>query len=249
LNAKERYLFDLQGFLVVKNVLKPEQLKQLNDMIDAKQAASTAPWTSILEEQLCRDLIDDSVIAPYMLDFLGDEYRLDHEYPIISRRGAPILKLHGGSNPYDTTMYYQVMHGRIHSGLTVVSYALTDLGEHDGGFCCIPGSHKSEFPLPEEYRDFSDIGPTVHIPQKAGDVLIFSEALTHGTFAWQADHERRSLLYKYSPAGIAWQPYNRTQELLDTLSVKQKSIVSPPASLDYRIHFAPKETNQQSSHM
>ena len=33
----------------------------------------------------------------------------------------------------------------------------------------------------------------------AGDLLIFSEALVHGTMRWNSDKPRRSLLYKYSP--------------------------------------------------
>ena len=31
----------------------------------------------------------------------------------------------------------------------------------------------------------------------AGSVLLFTESLTHGTAPWQAQHERRTLLYKY----------------------------------------------------
>ena len=33
---------------------------------------------------------------------------------------------------------------------------------------------------------------------KAGDAVIFTETLTHGTLPWTAAHERRALLYKFS---------------------------------------------------
>jgi hypothetical protein len=38
---------------------------------------------------------------------------------------------------------------------------------------------------------------------KAGDVVIFTEALTHGTMPWTADVQRRSVLFRYSPANSA----------------------------------------------
>jgi hypothetical protein len=47
----------------------------------------------------------------------------------------------------------------MYNGLTAVAYNLTDVNPGEGGFGCIPGSHKS----------------------KAGTAIIFTEALTHGT--------------------------------------------------------------------
>ncbi len=35
-------------------------------------------------------------------------------------------------------------------------------------------------------------------------MLIFTEALIHGTREWTAGHERRTLLYKYSPGYQSW---------------------------------------------
>ncbi|WP_227872190.1 phytanoyl-CoA dioxygenase family protein [Paenibacillus albus] len=232
MNNKERYLFDLQGYLVVENVLSAEQLERMNRIVDEKRSLPEDPILGWGED--FRALIDDAKLNPYLNEILGDKYRLDHEYAIIHRKGAPKLGLHGGGTPYDPGQYYTVRNNQIYSGLTVVSYALTDIGPDDGGFCCIPGSHKSSFPTPKEYRDYSDIGPTVHVPQKAGDVLIFTEALTHGTFPWQALHERRSLLYKFTPAMISWAEYTREQAVLDSLTDAQRERLLSPASTGYR---------------
>ena len=38
----------------------------------------------------------------------------------------------------------------------------------------------------------------------AGSVVLFSEAVMHGTAPWRADHERRTLLYKYCVSHMAW---------------------------------------------
>ena len=67
----------------------------------------------------------------------------------------------------------------------------------------MPGSHKSNYLdlLPPDVRNYERPAPYVLQPAvEAGDVLIFTEALVHGTMPWTADHERRCLLYKYSPA-------------------------------------------------
>ena len=39
---------------------------------------------------------------------------------------------------------------------------------------------------------------------KAGDVVIFTETLTHGTLPWTAKHERRAVLYKFSPGTLSY---------------------------------------------
>ena len=41
-------------------------------------------------------------------------------------------------------------------------------------------------------------------PQQAGSVIIFTEALAHGTLPWTADHERRALFYRYTPGHMAF---------------------------------------------
>ena len=43
-----------------------------------------------------------------------------------------------------------------------------------------------------------------HLSQKAGSAVIFTEALTHGTLPWTADHERRALFYRYTPGHMAF---------------------------------------------
>jgi len=63
----------------------------------------------------------------------------------------------------------------------------------------------------------------------AGDVLIFTEALIHGTAAWKAAHERRTLLYKYSPPHSSWaiQPYDVSR--YPNASEQQRRLMAPPS--------------------
>ena len=43
-----------------------------------------------------------------------------------------------------------------------------------------------------------------HIPHRAGSAIIFTEALTHGTLPWTAEHERRTVMYRYTPGHMAF---------------------------------------------
>ena len=87
----------------------------------------------------------------------------------------------------------------------------------------------------------------VEVNAKAGDALIFTEALTHGTSDWNSNHERRSLLYKYCVSNTAWLP-DRVQPPENTeLTWRQKILFRPPG--DPLLHFPslfeePTETDQ-----
>ena len=41
-----------------------------------------------------------------------------------------------------------MLNARIRTGMIVVAFALQENAEEDGGFACIPGSHKSDFAVP-----------------------------------------------------------------------------------------------------
>jgi hypothetical protein len=228
MTEKERYLFDVQGFLLVKGVLSSDQLDRLNRAMErryyqGKQVGDILEWGN---EDLYALAIEPRIDG-YLEEMLGPLFRLDHEYAIIHRKGDPPLRLHGGGTPYDPGQYYLSRNGLLYSGLTVVSYALTDIKSEDGGFCCIPGSHKAGYVCPPEFRDLSE-GPIVHVSQEAGDAIIFTEALTHGTVPWQGNHERRSLLYKFAPSAVAWTRYDRPPEVLASMPQKLRNRCAPP---------------------
>ena len=87
------------------------------------------------------------------------------------------------------------------NGLIVVMYALEDINPGDGGLICVPGSHKANI---NSYKPPVDSHLVVNPAFKAGDMLIFTEALVHGTITWTGADRRRALLYKYSPGYSTW---------------------------------------------
>src|SRR5262249_2871253 len=142
----QKYLFDLQGYLVLEDVLSPEGLGTLNRLMDAQDLPE--PSLESREARFgrfltwgrpCCDLLDPAAIMPVLKTLLGDGFRLDHYYGIYLREGTGPLPLHGGNTPYDPPEYYHFRNGQMYNGLTVVAWNLTETGPAAGGFCCIPG--------------------------------------------------------------------------------------------------------------
>ena len=97
---------------------------------------------------------------------------------------------------------------------------------------CIPGSHKSNYSVPEDVASLDrDIGVVQQVEAKAGSAIIFTEALAHGTLPWSAEHDRRSILYKYSPAQLSWAQHylpEGVEEVMDELTPDQRALLVPP---------------------
>jgi ectoine hydroxylase-related dioxygenase (phytanoyl-CoA dioxygenase family) len=257
-NEHERYLFDLQGFLVVENLLTGEELTACNEALDRNQdlirprpreqslsGTSTALQGEEgrleitrsllrLEKPWCepfRGLLAHQRIVPYLTELIGPGFRLDHGPVLIGgRQGTEGHVLHGGGEPYDPAQYYFHKNGRMYNGLTVVSWQLTDVNDGDGGFCCIPGSHKSNYPCPPDIKRFEAHQQCVRqVVAPAGSVILFTEALTHGTLPWRGQGERRSILFKYSPGFLAWGGgYPAPDELLEELSPEAQVVMERP---------------------
>ena len=116
----------------------------------------------------------------------------------------------------------------MHNGLIVVMYALEDVNSADGGFIAVPGSHKANMGV--RYKPPVDSHLVVNPSLRAGDMLIFTGALVHGTDVWRSGNRRRSLLYKYSPGHSAWSEAASLEKYLPCArSDLQKDILRPPS--------------------
>ena len=239
MNENEQYLFDLQGYIAVPNALDKEQLADLNVLLDKhieQECASDRPahrFAGLLEwGKPYRDLIDNPSIVPYLDVILGERFRLDHLYADLIRSGtSPIgATLHGGGAPFDPSQYYHFHGGQMYNGLTVVAYNLADVGPKDGGFGCVPGSHKSNYRFPGEWRDMSEnIEPCVsRVTGPAGTAVIFTEALTHGALPWTGQGERRTVFFKYSPHPLSWSARYFDEVDYDDLTERQRAILEAP---------------------
>ena len=109
---------------------------------------------------------------------------------------------------------------------------LRDMDEGQGGFACIPGSHKANFKCSEDIMLHNRDREAVRsVACKAGDLIIFLEATIHGSLPWQADYERRVLLYRYSSKfssfhNSMWEV--KMPEWVDELTDAQRAVLESP---------------------
>ena len=268
MTENEKYLFDLNGYILVQGALCKAQVAAMNEAIDhnsdkiyvrtraqaldgslEEQGGKTAaglkgshgrgdfggfffwdePWC-----QVFREVITLQDILETMVDVIGPRFRLAGIAGISMTKGAEGFIFHGGGTPELERMrevfYHRFEFGRMYSGLMSVSFALSDQGLEDGGFVCIPGSHKANYLCPQEVRRLEvDLGCVKYFSLKAGDAVIFTEALTHGTVPWKADFERRLLRYLYAPA-LHTGSAGDFKAIDAELTPLQRVIVQPPYS-------------------
>jgi hypothetical protein len=265
MNENEKYLFDLRGYIVIKDILTKLQIEDLRTRLENQRQTNPKPilgsdrtilgredasaWSagSLIEMGGAYiELIDLPAIRPYLLALLGDHYRLDHDYiKIDGVMKNKTLYLHGGGQgaggakdlvgPTDGGQcFYRYSNGKFYNGLVAVAFELDDVKAGEGGFACIPGSHKSNIGLPEAWRvaksqeDMPDI--VDRVAASAGDAIIFTEACSHGTVPWMGQRERRTAFYKYCPHAVAWSPCYYNADNYEGLNEAQRRILMPPSA-------------------
>ncbi len=238
LSGEQQFEFDLQGYVVLRGVLSAAECSRLSALADQAWPAQPGDGPDRRTERISRwgspflDLIDHDAVLPALIDLVGPKLRLDHDYCLFMRRGGRSSTLHGGPFLFETDHWYRYHDGVMRNGLTVATFTLVDAPRGAGGFVCIPGSHKTNYlrELPEDVRSLSRRPDYVVQPELgAGDVVIFTEALIHGTAPWTADHERRALLYKYSPPHSAWALDRYDHADYPNATARQLRLMAPPS--------------------
>lgn len=259
MNDHEKYFFDVNGYIAIRGILSDDWVASLNEAIDnnpghvrlrageqllSRDSPSLTgshgrgdiggilnwpqPWCRPF-----RDLLSFHPALHYMLDLIGNGFRCANANGISMTAGAEGCALHGGDVVRPNTHLFRYRNGRFWNSLVGVCYQLSDIGPGDGGFVCIPGTHKSNIDPPADVVSMEyDLGCYRHIEMRAGDALIFTEALTHGTLPWTAAHERRTLLYRYGAGG--WSGGKGALRIenyapfYDDLTPLQQALMEPP---------------------
>ena len=226
MSEEQRYLFDTFGYLVLHDVLSEAQVAELRETL----RAPTEQFDPVAQDdgplhwsKVWRDLLDLPALSPILEDIIGNHaareaaerggreplptFRLDHvNVHTHVKPGFPGSFLHGGWKGTGGSQFSAYHDGRFYNGLVAVSFELYDTHPNDGGFGCIPGSHKSNVRLPPGWQDLREGVPAcvTRVPAVPGDAVVFTEALTHGTLPWTADARRETVFYKFSPNGSTW---------------------------------------------
>jgi ectoine hydroxylase-related dioxygenase (phytanoyl-CoA dioxygenase family) len=114
--------------------------------------------------------------------------------------------------------------------------AFRDIGPGDGATMVVPGSHKSNIRHPQtvelEHRNdeisVDGVAGAIECHLRAGDALLFVDAIAHGSARRTNPGERRIAVYRYGPSwGYFRLPYRPSPELLARLTPQRRKLVQP----------------------
>ncbi len=214
MTEEQKYLFDLQGFIVLEDVVPQSVIEACNEALDGFEEMSPEDYppplclgTEKTEEELYisnilegspvfAPLIDIPEVLDVVADVTGGPWRLNHTYTIY-RWGGGYTGLHMHGTPIIPKCQYHCRNGQMVSTLTKAVFPMLDCDVEDGCFAVVPGAHKSNFPRPWG-RHPAENPVLAPVPARAGDAIVFTEALTHGSTVNVSDLPRRTLYYCYS---------------------------------------------------
>ena len=186
MSPEENYGFEVQGFLVVRNVLNKSELAECNRLVG--------------QGEVPLGLCANPVLLRYIEQLCGLAYRLDKPVTMIEQIEAhesrPMI---GGDEPRNPSRgYFHQGDSRFCQGVRAV-WALADTPSGAGGLTLLPGSHTVNVPVPDCVRNGEDtylesLGMCLQPVLRAGDLLLHASSLAHGIRPW---------LYQGNPQRLA----------------------------------------------
>jgi len=274
-SALDDFLFDLNGYLILKNAADTDLLDALNARFDEfPRDLPTEAWyrgaqrrdytaETGMELHNCvemggtfEELIDHPSWISYVRHYCGEEY--SYVSGLFIDECMASVRTSGGHHPVHSGGYrgalrgrYLYDHGVFRCGQVNIILALTDIGEGDGATMIVPGSHKSNLPHPNEgdyvRGDRMDaLEGAVPAYMNKGDALLFVDGLMHGGSSRTNAGERRITIYRYGPAwGATRFGYQYSQELLDRLTPERRALLQPIPPIHPAPNFVPHHNGHQ----
>ncbi|MCC7144938.1 MAG: phytanoyl-CoA dioxygenase family protein [Phycisphaeraceae bacterium] len=189
------------------------------------------------------ELIDHSAWIDKVKYFVGGDKTFDyHHGPLFIdenfasiRTSGGAIGMHSGGHIGVKRTQFRFHNGRFACGQVNVLMALTDIGPGDGATMVVPGSHKANFEHPqfEKHRiqdgaSMDQVAEAIEVHMAAGDVLLFVDAISHGSARRVNPGQRRIVVYRYGPSwgNFRW-GYQPSKELLARLTPARRQIVQP----------------------
>jgi ectoine hydroxylase-related dioxygenase (phytanoyl-CoA dioxygenase family) len=190
-------------------------------------------------------LIDHPSWTAKVTRFVGGENTFDYNHGALFideafanfRSPGEAIGMHSGGHAGTKRTQYLYSNGAFQCGMINILMAFSDIGPGDGGTMVIPGSHKANFVHPEaarasmkqgESRSVDGVTGAIEVHLKAGDALLFVDAITHGSAKRVNPGQRRIAVYRYGPSwGMFRHPYRPSKALLERLTPERRAIVWP----------------------
>jgi len=148
-------------------------------------------------------IVRDPILQAIHTTFAGGPVFISASYFIEKVGPAPGGGLHNGGFPRIRSIYYDYDHTtqNFTCSSTKSVVILSDMTQiKNGPFAAIPGSHKANFACPFDMSDATKNPMAVPVLAAPGDVVIFSEGMTHNAYPVTNTSIRRSVFFNYMPA-------------------------------------------------
>ncbi|MBC7808409.1 MAG: phytanoyl-CoA dioxygenase family protein [Akkermansiaceae bacterium] len=258
-SALDDFMFDLNGFLILRNALEPELLDALNTAFDNLPDVAPMEWignaqrrdytpetgyelhNAVEAGEPFEQLIDHPSWINYVRHYCGEEK--SYVQGLFIDESIASIRKSGGHHPVHSGGYQGAMRGAygykngvFRCGQVNIICALTDIHESDGPTMVVPGSHKSNFPHPGQgnYQKgdrMDNLEGAIPALMNKGDALLFVDGVMHGgSSRTKTEGERRITIYRYGPVwGASRFGYGYTDELLARLTPGRRAILQPVA--------------------
>jgi hypothetical protein len=192
-----------------------------------------APFEALIDHPSWIELVKRYVGGEGTFDWNHGPLFIDENFANLRGPGQAI-SLHSGAHQRVKRCQFRYHDGHFYCGQINILIALRDIGPGDGATMVIPGSHKSNiihprFETTNYGQDSVDgIEGAIEVHMRAGDALLFVDAIAHGSAERRNPGERRIVVYRYGPSwGNFRFGYQPSAELLERLTPERRQIVQP----------------------
>ncbi len=201
-NALEKYLFDLNGYIILKKAVSTKELSECNKIIDKLKNLKHGEWHGYVHghnyggkeglnlQQIYEagkpfeKLIDHPSWIKHMLEFVGGKGTFDYQHgPLFIdenfanvRGPGEAIGIHSGNPEGIQRNHYRYQDGKFHCSQVNILIALKKIGPGDGGTVVIPSSHKSNIQHPEYKQNKMKKNIVSSAEKMTGSLEVFLEA-------------------------------------------------------------------------
>jgi len=261
LSPAQRLHFEIYGYVLLDHLLGLDEVERLRDVIfrmrDDPEKQKKGVFTitkgrsyyirmgNLVEyDPAIVEFAAHPKIVPLAEDLVGGSVRLEENEAIINRRD-PALACNGRGNTYklhraiDPSWGCYTECGKRHFLFVKALAFLTDVGPGDGGTTVVPGSHLTLWPRHDIFAAVQeDRSLCKCIEAKAGSVLLFTEAILHGTTDILGDRERVIITSGYSAPMLRMENGHRIRpEFVEELPDEIQPLISGSQRWDWQRHY------------
>ena len=234
----EDYLFDLNGYIILKGVLDEDHVAQLNESTDELVKIPRGESRGKLYNDagkyeslgiILRNTVEGG--EPFERFIGSTEKPILEQSQLMVRESGEATRLHSGAHKRRMYTQFRYHNGEFRCGEINILMALTDMGPGDGATMVIPGSHKSNLIHPafgsgasEPGASLESVEGAIEIHMKAGDALLFVDCLAHGSAKRTNPGQRRILIYRYGPK---WESFYPSKAMHERLTPEQRKLLNP----------------------